>query len=211
MIKLDAKRLRDLVAGAARPGAPGRFFDSAAVFLLLYEQDEQDGPLVLAILKADTEGYPWRNQVALPGGHVDKADTSAKAAVFRELKEEMNIPAGQIDFIGSLGHFQTINRKDVEVFIGLWDGTGPVDYATEEIARVLEIPLEHLLETHAAAGFHGRHPGVDQLIYPFEDVQVWGLTAKIFHFFIELTLPLWRSRPGHRACVSGTVSGKDIV
>jgi 8-oxo-dGTP pyrophosphatase MutT (NUDIX family) len=191
MIKINAKRLRDVVAEAVRPGVPGHIFDSAAVFLLLFEQN---GPHVLAILKADTEGYPWRNQVALPGGHVDKIDTGPKAAAYRELKEEMNIPAGQVDFIGSLGHFQTINRKDVEVFLGLWDGKGPVDYARQEIARVLEIPLAHLVETHAAAGFHGRQPGVDRLIYPFEDVQVWGLTAKIFHFFIELIHPLWRSQ-----------------
>lgn len=196
MIKIDKNQLRKKLKEAVRPGPPGSIFDSAAVFLLLFEQN---GPHVLAILKADTEGYPWRNQVALPGGHVDQKDAGPKAAVFRELEEEMNIPADQVEFIGSMGHFQTINRKDVEVFVGLWDGKGPVEFDVDEIARVLKIPVAHLLKTHREEGFHGRLPGVERLIYPFEDVAVWGLTAKIFHFFLELTHPLWRQWEGRRA------------
>ncbi len=162
--------------------------DCACVFLLIHHKDTH--PHILAILKADTPGYAWRNQVALPGGHMDAADSSPLAAAFRELEEEIGILRHQVDYIGSLGHFQTILRKDIEVFMGLWQGTAgniteQLTYDTKEISRILEIPVESLLKTHLAKKFTGRIPGVLDLIYPHEDIVVWGVTARIFHHFCE--------------------------
>lgn len=152
-------------------------------------------PKVLFIQKADTEGYPWRNQVALPGGHRDPEDASALHAAFRELREELSIPPEQVAAIGSLGHFQTKRGKDIEVFIGRWDESGPLRHDTHEIARVLTIPLKTLVQTHQAQGFHGRIPDTRQLRYPFDDLVIWGATARIVHYFIELTYPAFP--PGH--------------
>ena len=44
----------------------------------------------------------------------------------------------------------------------------------------------------AQEGFYGyyRFPDVHELRYPFEDVEVWGATARILHHFIELLYPL---------------------
>ena len=73
------------------------------MFLLLFNREETH---CLAIQKSDNDDYPWRNQVALPGGHIEKNDAGPLEAAFRELEEELNIPRSQIEFIGSLGHFQ---------------------------------------------------------------------------------------------------------
>ena len=114
----------------------------ACVFLLLFNRP---APHILAIQKSDTEGYPWRNQVALPGGHMEGTDGSPMGAAFRELEEELNISKDQVDFIGSLGYFQTLTRpRDIEAFLGLWKGNGPVHFDATEIARILEIPLQSL-------------------------------------------------------------------
>ena len=190
-MKIEAGGLKRILAKATVPQVEvGAQLQPTCVFLLLFEKN---GPHILAIQKSNTEGYPWRNQVALPGGHVDQEDAGPLAAAFRELKEEVNISSEQIDLIGSLGHFQTINQKGIEVFVGIWDGSGPVCCDTCEIARTLEIPLADLLATHMQAGFHGRQPDVDELRYPFQDVVVWGATARILHFFIELLYPLWEA------------------
>jgi len=158
------------------------------VFLLLFNKDD---PHCLAIQKSDTDGYPWRNQVALPGGHIDKSDASPLDAAYRELKEEVNIPSNQVEFIGSLGHFQTIEKpRDIQVFVGWWSGEGPVCSDPVEISRVLEIPLKSLLETHVTNGYHDRQSGVSDLTYPFSDVVIWGASARIFHHFIERIYPL---------------------
>lgn len=190
---IDYSRLKEIIVNASPNGSPAD--DSrapACVFLLLFNRPD---PYILAIQKSDTEGYPWRNQVALPGGHMESTDAGPVAAAFRELEEELEINKDQVDFIGSLGYFQTLTRpRDIEVFIGLWNGRGPVRYDATEIARVLEVPLKTLVGIHQAKGYHDRKPDTRELEYPFEDVVIWGATAKILHHFIELIYPLINKR-----------------
>ena len=186
LVGIDIEGLRDIISNHPSPEPPkDRTFKPACVFLLVFDLEE---PHILAIQKADSEGYPWRNQVALPGGHLDAEDISPLDGAFRELEEEMGISRDQVDFIGSLGHFQTINNRDIEVFTGLWEAGGPMQPDPAEISRILEIPLRVLVRTHNTKNFNGRIPDVDELRYPFEDVVIWGATARILHHFIELLL-----------------------
>jgi len=189
MMIIDLSSLKQFINDDAAPGPPAdNSYRPACVFLLLYHKDE---PYFLAIQKSDTDGYPWRNQVALPGGHIDRNDASPIDAAYRELKEELNIPPNQVELIGSLGHFQTIAKpRDIEVFVGLWNGQGPIRCDTVEISRVLEIPLRSLLETHVSNGYHSRKFDVEELIYPFLDVVIWGASARILHHFIERIYPM---------------------
>lgn len=185
-MQISYSNLKHIIRKATPPEPPANRYQPTCVFLLLY--DKNGKPHILFIQKTDNEGYPWRNQVALPGGHVDESDASPKAAAFRELKEEVCIPEEQVEFIGSIGHFQTINHKDIEVFAGLWNGEGPVCCDPSEIARVLEVPLEALVCTHRRKNFHGRIPDLYELTYPLEDAVIWGATARILHCFIELLI-----------------------
>lgn len=184
---INASCLKSIVSAAAHPGPPeSGGYQSTTVFLLVFDPPH---PRILAIQKADTEGYPWRNQVALPGGHIDPDDDSAVDAGFRELEEELNISRDQVDLVGTLGHFQTINHKDIQVFVGVWNEKGIIRHNPDEISRTLDIPLELLVNIHIAQGYHGRLPDVYTLLYPFQDVTVWGVTAKILHHFIEVLYP----------------------
>ncbi|MDM8526156.1 CoA pyrophosphatase [Desulfococcaceae bacterium HSG8] len=188
-MKLDILNIRYAVTNAVPPEPVSVTYKPTSVFLLLFDKEEKTH--ILAIQKSDTEGYPWRNQVALPGGHVDKSDSSAAYAAFRELEEEVGIPGDQVEFIGSLGHFPTLNQRDIEAFIGLWNGKGPVRHDPGEIARVLEVPFEKLVRTHEAKNFHGRVPDIYDLTYPVQDAVIWGATARILHRFIELLYPVF--------------------
>ena len=186
LMGIDIDELKDIIRNDPSPGRPDdRYYKPACVFLLMFGPEE---PYILAIQKADSEGYPWRNQVALPGGHLDAEDASPLEGAFRELKEEMDISREQVEFLGSMGHFQTINHRDIEVFTGLWKAAGPVRHDPAEISRILKIPLRVLVRTHNTRNFHGRIPGIDELRYPFEDVVIWGATARILHHLIELLL-----------------------
>jgi len=186
-IKIGYRCLKNIFDRAAFPPPPkDPRYQPTSVFLLLYNPNE---PHILAIQKSDTDGYPWRNQVALPGGHVDQEDAGPLDTAFRELHEEVGIPNDQVRLIGSMGHFQTIRCKDIEVFVGMWNGQGPVRYDTNEISRVLEIPLRDLVQTHNELnGFGSLTPSAD-ITYPFQDVVIWGVTAKILNFFISLIHP----------------------
>lgn len=183
----DTEHLKRLLYENPLPQAPSdRACLSASVFLPLF--DKGGRPHLLAVLKADTQGYPWRNQVALPGGHVDAGDADSLAAAYREITEELGVLPSDLEVIGSLGHFQTIRQTEIEAFITLWEGRPKrLDFDEAEIARILEIPLQTLIQNHMHRDFCDRIPNMAELIYPFGDdhVVIWGVTARIIHFFIE--------------------------
>jgi len=181
----DAGLLQHIISDTAHPAPPdGDRFIPTSVFMLVFNKNQT--PFLLTVLKADNKGYPWRNQVALPGGHVDETDSSSLAAAFRETEEELHISPRAIEFVGSLGHFQTIQQKDIEVFLGLFQGDENVIYFDpSEIARVLTPSVPVLLKQHLDQQFNGRIPGVMELVYPVGDIVIWGVTARIVHYFLE--------------------------
>ncbi|MGB5157470.1 NUDIX hydrolase [Desulfobacterium sp. N47] len=186
-IETDLSAITDIIRNADRSGLPPVLsYDSTCVFLLLFNKNNE--PNILAIQKTDNEGYPWRNQVALPGGHVEKEDASFIEAAYRELAEELNIRKNQVELIGPLGHFQTINHKDIKVFTGIWKKIENIRFDPSEISRVIEIPLKTLTKTHIDSEYFGRIPDINELIYPIDHIEIWGVTARILHHFIELIL-----------------------
>lgn len=193
----DVDGLKDIIQNNAIPAPPEPgHYKPTSVFLLLFNFEE---PHILAIQKTDSEGYPWRNQVALPGGHLEEEDASPLEGAYRELEEETKISRDQVELIGSLGHYQTINGRDIQAFIGVWDATGPVRHDPSEISRILKIPLGALVQTHHINNFHNRIPSIDELRYPFEDVVIWGATARMLHHLIEQLYPLLGSIPSDKA------------
>lgn len=179
---------------AARPSVK-----KACVFLLLFGWRI---PRILFIQKAKNRGYAWSNQVALPGGHIDPKDPSPLHTAYRELHEELNIPENQVDLLGSMGHFQTINSTDIEVFAGWWNEKGPVRADPREISKVLEVPLETLFDIHHENGFSGEAPDIADLVYPVDDVRIWGATARIIYHFIETIRPFFCSGSRNLECGS---------
>jgi 8-oxo-dGTP pyrophosphatase MutT (NUDIX family) len=143
---------------------------------------------LLFIQKADVKGYPWANQMAFPGGHMDRTDRDTKETALRELSEELGIIEKNVEVMGSLGHFQTINNKDIEAWTGIWNQKDVIQCDTTEISRVFQIPLRHLILRHKDKKFHEHIPDITQLTYPYEDIRIWGATAKIVFHLIEVLL-----------------------
>jgi len=186
---IDYGTLRQTIARAPAPAVrtpPG--YEKDSVCLLLLERTET---AVLAIEKTDSEGYPWRGQVALPGGRIDPADQSPADAALRELREELGIDRSEVEVLGCLGHFQTATSKnDLEVLVGRWMRPSEVHADAREVARVLEIPLSDLTESHCASGFRSQPVSSigNALVYEVCEAKVWGVTARILHHFLELVL-----------------------
>ena len=108
-----------------------------------------------------------------------------------QLEEELKISRDQVEFIGSIGHFQTLTRpRDIEAFIGIWNGEGPIQYDATEISRILELSLKKIFKIHQENRYHERRPNRSEIEYPYDDVVIWGATAHIIYCFIELIYPL---------------------
>ena len=146
---------------------------------------------VLLIQKTDTEGYRWWDQVALPGGRIDEQDRSATDAARREVREELGIDHRDINILGTLGHFQTRQSdNDLEVVVGHWTRRSTLNVDQREISRVLEVPLNDLVELHLREGFRSRPVSDvgDALAYELCDARIWGVTARVLHHFLGLLL-----------------------
>lgn len=165
-----------------KPAIPVKYKKKASVFLLLTNIEE---PEVLFIQKADNPGYPWRNQPAFPGGHVDQFETSLEAA-YREIEEELAIPSHDVQSIDSLGYYETINNTVLEAFAGMWNGKSQISHDVSEISRVVMVKVKDLLKIHESNNFADRDPSIYELIYSINGIEVWGVTARIVHKFLEI-------------------------
>lgn len=179
-----AFKIRSAVELADHPHAPepGIFRPASVMALFMFSRE----PELLFIQKADREGYPWRNQMAFPGGHRDKDDPSSLETALREVSEELDIHPENVDVIGSLGHFQTINNRDIQAFAGIWNQKDRIEFDPLEIARVFKIPLDYLVRIHRGKNYHVTRPGIMELTYPYKDVVIWGVTAKILFHLLEI-------------------------
>lgn len=178
--------IRSAVQNSPHPGLPDDDLLEPTGVMALFTMTEEIR--LMFIRKADKKGYPWANQMAFPGGHREESDRSTRDTALRELAEEMSIRPENVEVIGSLGHFQTINSKDIEAFIGIWNQKDTIRHDPAEIAGVFHIPLKYLVDLHREKGFHQRLPNVMELTYPYEDVVIWGVTAKILYHLIEIVL-----------------------
>ena len=187
-MKIEPSLLKHILRHCEPPApSPEMTARPASVMLLLTRHTETS---IQTIRKTDTQGYFWRNQMALPGGHLDPEDKSAKDAAFRELREELDIHPEQVEYMGRLGTFQTrLSHKNVDTFIGYIERQTPITIDPFEIAETFQVPVSYLVETHIARNFHHRNPNVDELKYPYHEFTFWGLTARIIHYFIEMLYP----------------------
>ncbi len=158
---------------------------ASVVALFSFEKE----PLLLLIQKADNERYAWSGQMAFPGGHTDPEDNSREETALRELEEEMGIKQENVEILGSIGHFSTINNREIETFIGVWNQKDKIVFDKSEISRVMPVALNYLVGVHIKRGFNVQKPVVYDLSYPFEDVVIWGVTAKMIYHLIEILLP----------------------
>ncbi len=126
--------------------------------------------------------------MAFPGGIQDTKDPSPLASALREVQEELSIVPDQVEVIGPLGDYLTINTTIIQAFCGIWTKNTPIDFDSSEISRVMDIPLHTLAAWHEKQNYHTTRPDVMELTYPFEEVTIWGVTAKIVFHLLEILI-----------------------
>jgi 8-oxo-dGTP pyrophosphatase MutT (NUDIX family) len=155
--------------GTFRSGAK-----EAAVVAVLYRRE---GALYIPFVarRHDLSSHP--GQVGLPGGRVDPGESAWEAGA-REVEEEIGVPAGDLVPLGAGPPvYAAVTNYSVVPFVA-WLPLEDVRFlpAPREVAAVLEVPLERLLDE--SAWDDGARTRVGRSL-PFEGTMIWGLTARL--------------------------------
>lgn len=167
----------------ARAGERPPLARDAAALLLLYPG--ADGVAIPLTLRASTLAR-HAGQISLPGGATNPGETLAEAAL-REASEEIGVDPAAVRVLGELTPVHVIvSGFTLHPVVGVTDARPPFRPAPEEVAEIVEVPLEDLRDASRIRTGTRLREGV-AVEYPYFDLhghQVWGATAMVLGEFI---------------------------
>lgn len=173
--RLEARERRVLPLGDLLPAA-------VAVPLM----PAPDGLSVLLTMRT-THVEQHKGEISFPGGRVDPDDADCLSAALRELWEEVGVRSGDVEVLGPLDDFVSVTGYRVTPHvIYLPREDYPFVPQPREVADILLVPLDHLLDR---AHYHAVKPsGSPYHIHYFSwgPYVVWGLTAAILKRLLDL-------------------------
>jgi 8-oxo-dGTP pyrophosphatase MutT (NUDIX family) len=181
-------RTRARLPGRARRVVPPGPLIRAAVLVPLVDHGEAF--LVFAQRTEDVAHHA--GQISFPGGRVDPGDADDLQAALREAEEEIGLSPALVEALGTLDDTETFATQFV---ITPWVGVvrEPVVWRPDgrEIAKVIEVPVAALLARGCFRVESWRRDGVrrDVYFYDYQDVTIWGATARILKQYLDLIEP----------------------
>ncbi len=126
-------------------------------------------------------------QVAFPGGKVDPGDDGPVGAALREAQEEIALPPGMVETLGTFPAHETVTGFAVTPVLGLVrDAFCPLAEAGE-VAEVFTVPMDHVLNLSRYRVERRRWQGVWRSYYtvPWGPYYIWGATARMLRQLAE--------------------------
>jgi 8-oxo-dGTP pyrophosphatase MutT (NUDIX family) len=146
---------------------------------------------------------PQGGEVCLPGGGIDKGESS-EAAALREWQEETGIPSSQLEMLGCFGTLVHLSSRSIDVWIA--EGPDPrtvTPSPNEEVDILFTTSLRELMESkwesftlefevHSEenfpiAAFGSRRPAQHLPVWFVRGLPdlLWGMTAGIMRQFLH--------------------------
>ena len=147
-----------------------------------------DRPEPTVLLTMRTSDLPSHaNQVAFPGGKIDKADASPLAAALREAHEEIGLDASLIQPIGYLDLYLTFTGFRILPLVARVIPNYELRINASEVADAFEVPLAFVMDKANHARKSRDWKGVTRHYYemPFGERYIWGVTAGILRNLYE--------------------------
>jgi 8-oxo-dGTP pyrophosphatase MutT (NUDIX family) len=157
----------------------------AAVALLLFEKEESYN---IVFNKRSQQVEHHKGDIAFPGGVFDEGDLNAEATALRETWEEMGIDQQDVSILGQLSEIETRSNFRVVPFVGTFPY--PYRYNTNpmEVAEVIEVPIDHLLDPgnyRVQTEMVNGEPWLEHF-YTYRKHVIYGATARMLYQFLTL-------------------------
>lgn len=177
--RLASLQLRALTTGYTR---------EAAVLMPIFEKDGE--PHFLLTLRTD-EVETHKGQISFPGG-MREAGESLEQTALRETFEEVGIEADQMEVLGRFHDFLSITGYRVAPFAGYINAPFATNPQTREVAEILTVPFGIFLDPSRLRiqQMFRLEQMIDVYFYAYGTHEIWGLTARIIHDFLE-ELQIW--------------------
>lgn len=157
----------------------------AGVLVLLYERD---GRLRLLLTRRTDRVLHHRGQISLPGGERHPGE-SLEATALRETQEELGLDLAPVRILGKLTPLY-IPPSNFCIYptVAFLPGTPEFRPQPDEVADVIEAPLEHLIDAVNSRSetwdFGDRKAVVPY--YEFNGHKIWGATAMVLAEFLAV-------------------------
>ncbi|MGV3638715.1 MAG: NUDIX hydrolase [Flavobacteriales bacterium] len=162
----------------------------SAVLALIYPKGTE---LHLLLMVRPTYDGVHSGQVSFPGGKREPGDADLRETALREFTEETGAAAQQVEVLGALSTiYIPPSRMLVTPYVGFAERIGPWRPDPNEVARLLEVPLDQVLRDDILKRreqfiqMMGR--SVEIPYFDLEGEVVWGATAMMIAELRELLL-----------------------
>ncbi len=147
------------------------------------------GGEVKVVLARRTERVPHhKGQICFPGGSRDPGDADLLETALREAQEELGIPRGDVEVLGSMDPVMTVTGFCIQPFVSRLSNGTEFRLDDFEMAEVFEAPLAVFGQFDRYRYAESISRGEPHRVYFFDygPHTIWGATATILRRLAEL-------------------------
>lgn len=146
---------------------------------------ESGSGLSLLFTRRTNHVVDHKGQVSFPGGAVEPVDESLEAAALRETREEIGVPASDIEILGRSRDMFTISGWWITPVVGWYTRQNGFTLNPDEVSRVFSIPVDWLSRGENWQQKTYTRNGVlrsNVIFYnSYNGEMLWGITAQLTH------------------------------
>jgi 8-oxo-dGTP pyrophosphatase MutT (NUDIX family) len=157
---------------------------AAAVLVPLYRGADAEAHVVLTRRRADLRRHA--GEISFPGGREDPGDRDLTDTALREAEEEIGLAREHVRLLGALS--PTLTRATgyvIHPFLGMIPAGLTWTPSDEEVAAILELPLEALRSGRTRSRIERRGIVFETDTFVVGEHMIWGATARIIEKLLE--------------------------